>query len=85
MKLDFTIIDKIDGLSIYAKKILENIYSYFPNELFLFHKNYKDNIILKRVKYLKIDNTLKHRLSLGLFDKEFYYSPTHHGPIFNYT
>lgn len=83
MKLDFTIINKIDGLSIYAKKILENIYSYFPDEVFLVHKNYIDNDILKRVKYLKIDNMLKHRVSLGIFNKEFFYSPTHHGPVFN--
>jgi hypothetical protein len=82
MKLDFTIINKIDGMSIYANKILENIYSSFKNDLFLFHYSYKKKI-LKEVNYKKISNTILHRLNLGLFDKEFYYSPTHHAPIFN--
>lgn len=82
MKLDFTIINKIDGMSIYANKTLENIYSSFKNDLFLFHYSYKKKI-LKEVNYKKISNTILHRLNLGLFDKEFYYSPTHHAPIFN--
>lgn len=83
MKLDFTIINKIDGISIYAKKILEHIYKSFPDDLFLFHTNFKASDIRNKVKHINIDNMLKHRLSLGLFDKEFYYSPTHHGSIFN--
>lgn len=82
MKLDFTVINKIDGMSIYANKILENIYSSFKNDLFLFHSSYKSKI-LNEISYKKISNVLLHRLSLGLFDKTFYYSPTHHGPIFN--
>lgn len=85
MKFDFTIINKIDGISIYAKKILENIYENkdFSNKLFLVHKNFDDKKILNIVNFLKIKNSTLHRLSLGLLDKEFYYSPTHHGPIFN--
>jgi len=83
VRLDFTIINKVDGMSIYAKKILVNIYNSFSDDLFLFYKNFKDGDIINRVKYVKVDNILQHRLSLGIFDKEFYYSPTHHGPIFN--
>ena len=83
MRLDFTIINKIDGLSLYANKILENIYSHFHDANFSFHKSYKNNEILEKINYENVDSTLLHRLKLGLFDKEFYYSPTHHGPIFN--
>lgn len=83
MKLDFTIINKIDGLSIYANKILENIYNHLDDVQFLFHKGYDNKALLEKINYEKIDSILRHRLKLGLFDREFYYSPTHHGPIFN--
>jgi len=84
MILDFTIINKVDGLSIYAEKILNRIYCLFnKNNLFLFHKNFYDKNICQYTNHSFINNMIFHRLQTGIFDKTKYYSPTHHGPIFN--
>jgi len=82
MILDFSIIGKIDGISIYARNILQVIYTQFLEEKFIFGKNFVDKDILQKTNHQIVDNMLIHRMKFGFATKELLYSPSHHGPIF---
>lgn len=86
MIFDFTIITKnIDGLCIYAINVLEKILKYnnFDDDIFLLHHSQQKKYG-NQIKNLKIiNNTTFHRMKIGFFLKDIYYSPTHHGPIFH--